>query len=135
MAQKGDILYYDGRCGLCHRAVRFVLNHDRAGQPFRFAPIQGETFSIAFSNAESLPDSMVVQTSGGELLLRSEAWVHIFRHLGRGWKILSVLLSMIPRPLRDALYDEVAAVRHRFFKAPIEVCPVLSAQERERFEP
>ena len=40
-----DILFYDGSCGLCHRAVRFILAEDRSGTAFRFAPLGGETFA------------------------------------------------------------------------------------------
>ncbi|HZH02738.1 MAG TPA: DCC1-like thiol-disulfide oxidoreductase family protein [Myxococcaceae bacterium] len=39
-ASDSDILFYDGGCGLCHRAVRFVLARDPAGR-FRFAPLGG----------------------------------------------------------------------------------------------
>ena len=35
------LLIYDGTCGFCHGAVRFVLRHDRKSV-FRFAPLLGE---------------------------------------------------------------------------------------------
>ena len=37
-------IFYDGDCGLCHRAVRVVLAADPEGRAFRFAPLGGETF-------------------------------------------------------------------------------------------
>ena len=50
--------FYDGHCGLCHRIVRFVIQHDRE-QVFRFAPLQGETASKQLPR--DLPDSVVVE--------------------------------------------------------------------------
>ena len=39
-ARTTETLFYDGQCGLCHRAVRFLLAEDRApGGAFRFAPL------------------------------------------------------------------------------------------------
>ena len=53
-------LFYDGECGLCHAAVRFVLAEDRDGQGFRFAPLASESFA-RLAPAElraTLPDSL-----------------------------------------------------------------------------
>ena len=75
---------------LCHGAVKFVLKHDRSGKAFRFAPLQGATFQsrISAGARADLPDSIVVLTEDGKLLTRSNAFVHILRRLGGGWKIL-----------------------------------------------
>src|ERR1700689_3400113 len=83
-AQEAEYLFYDGHCGLCHRAVRFVLRHDRGGRAFRFAPLQGSTFRarVAEERRVGLPDSVVVLTRDAELLVRSAASLHIFRRLG-----------------------------------------------------
>ena len=39
--QREPVLLYDGLCGFCDRAVRFVLRFDTQGV-MRFAPLQGE---------------------------------------------------------------------------------------------
>ena len=39
-----ELVFYDGRCGLCHHSVRFLLARDRDGALFRYAPLFGETF-------------------------------------------------------------------------------------------
>ena len=56
------ILFYDGHCGLCHSAVKFVLKHDRRAL-FRFAPLQGELAKQHLP--PSLPGTMVVGTGDG----------------------------------------------------------------------
>ncbi|HLN02384.1 MAG TPA: DCC1-like thiol-disulfide oxidoreductase family protein [Bryobacteraceae bacterium] len=132
-----EILYYDGQCGLCHRGVKFVLKHDGSGAAFRFAPLQGVTFQarVPVGQRGTLPDSMVVQTVAGSLLIRSDALVHILRRLGGGWRILAAVLAVIPRPLRDLAYDFVARGRHSLFERPDELCPMVPAALRARFDP
>jgi predicted DCC family thiol-disulfide oxidoreductase YuxK len=131
-----ELLFYDGGCGFCHRAVRFVLAHDPAGAAFRFAPIGGETFEahVPPERSEELPDSILVERSDGTLLARSDALVHILRRLGGGWELLGRALARVPRPMRDALYDFVARHRLRWFRPPEDACPVLPPDLRARFE-
>jgi predicted DCC family thiol-disulfide oxidoreductase YuxK len=132
-----ETLFYDGHCGLCHRAVRFVLARDREGRLFRFAPLEGDTFNrvVTPERRKTLPDSVVVLTAEQTLLARSDAFLHIFRRLGGGWKVLAVALGVVPRPLRDFVYDLVARVRYRIFGRRDEWCPVMEPQLRARFDP
>jgi predicted DCC family thiol-disulfide oxidoreductase YuxK len=136
-AAKSDMLFYDGHCGLCHRAVTFVLAHDREGSAFRFAPLQGETFQrlVAPEQRKTLPDSVVVMTEDRRLLVRSDAFLHIFRRLGRFWKVLAVVVRIVPRGLRDFVYDFVARIRFRVFGRREDLCPVMPAELRARFDP
>ena len=132
-----EMLFYDGYCGLCHRAVKFVLRHDRSGTAFQFAPLQGETFQarVAGERRAGLPDSVVVLTREGELLVRSGAFLHILRRLGGGWRVLAAVLSVVPRGLRDFVYDFVARIRYRVFGTRDDLCPVVPAELRARFDP
>jgi predicted DCC family thiol-disulfide oxidoreductase YuxK len=132
-----EMLFYDGYCGLCHRAVKFVLRHDRSGNAFRFAPLQGETFQarVAAGERAGLPDSIVVLTREGKLLVRSDAFLHILQRLGGRWKTLEDVLGVIPRVLRDAVYDFIARIRYRVFGRRDDVCPVAAPALRARFDP
>ena len=117
--------------------MKFVLRHDRSGQAFRFAPLQGETFlaRVAAERRAGLPDSVVVLTRDGELLVRSAAFLHIFRRLGGGWGALAGVLGLIPRRLRDFVYDFIARIRYRVFGTREDLCPIVPAELRERFDP
>jgi len=132
-----ELLFYDGHCGLCHRAVKFVLKHDRSGNAFRFAPLQGSTFQsrVFPEQRAALPDSIVVLTDAGSLLVRSDAFVHILRRLGGGWSFLASLIDVIPRPLRDLAYDFIARVRYRVFGKRDDLCPIVPPDLRARFDP
>jgi predicted DCC family thiol-disulfide oxidoreductase YuxK len=130
-----DTLFYDGNCGLCHRAVRFVLAEDRDGTAFRFAPLGGEAFRAAVPEAERarLPDSFVIHTAGGAVLTRSAAVRYVLQRLGGLWRVLAGLAGLVPARLLDRLYDGVARVRLRLFAKPAEACPLLPKHLRERF--
>ena len=131
------MLFYDGHCALCHRSVKFVLKHDRSGKLFRFAPLHGPTFDarVPAEKRAGLPDSVVVLTSDGALLVRSNAFLRVLRRLGGGWKIMAAVLGVIPRPLRDAAYDFIARVRYRVFGRREDLCPVIAPELRVRFDP
>jgi predicted DCC family thiol-disulfide oxidoreductase YuxK len=135
-------LFYDGTCGLCHRFVRFVLaetelGEGEAGAEIRFAPLQGRTFeSIVGAGARAtLPDSVVVRTADGGVLVRSQASRHVLARLGGLWRALSALLAVVPRGVADAVYDGIARVRHRLFRRPSEACPLLPPRLARRFDP
>lgn len=132
-----DLVFYDGACGLCHRTVRFLLLRDVEGDRFRYAPIGGETFGerIASAQRTGLPDSIVVLTEGGSLLVRSRAVLHLLGRLGGVWSLLAVVLRAVPSGFADLVYDMVARVRGKFFARPTEACPVLPAGLRTRFLP
>jgi predicted DCC family thiol-disulfide oxidoreductase YuxK len=129
-----EILFYDGHCGMCHGFVRFLLEKDRAGA-FVFAPLQGDTFAATVPEAEraKLPDSMVIRTADGRLLVRSAAALHVLATVGGRWHTLAALLRLVPRPVLDAAYRAVAAVRHRLGPPPPSTCPLVPAELRERF--
>lgn len=117
--------------------MKFVLRHDRGGDAFRFAPLQGETFQarVAVARRAGLPDSVVVLTRDGELLVRSAAFLHILRRLGGGWEVLAAVLGVIPRGLRDFVYDFIARIRYRVFGTREDLCPIVPAELRARFDP
>jgi predicted DCC family thiol-disulfide oxidoreductase YuxK len=132
-----ETVFYAGDCGLCHRTVRFILSVDEEGCAFRFAPLGGDTFRARVPEEvrAELPDSLVLLTEDGRLLVRSEATLHILRRLGGPWRVLGALLRVLPRWLRDGAYDAVARIRQRLFARPEASCPHVSSKLRARFDP
>jgi predicted DCC family thiol-disulfide oxidoreductase YuxK len=130
------LLFYDGRCGLCHLSVRALLALDRDGA-LRFAPLGGKTFRDLVPGAEraALPDSLVLRTADGRLLTRSAAVLGSLRLVGGKAKGLAALARVVPRPLADRLYDGVARVRRRLVRPPAGACPAVPAALRARFLP
>jgi len=129
-----DLLFYDGNCGLCHRAVRFVLAEDSAAA-FRFAPLDSDLFRsvIPAGKRNDLPDSFVILTVGGVVLTRSAAVRYLLARLGGIWRLVGGLAGLIPTRLRDVGYNAIARFRSRLFARPAAACPVLPVHLRDRF--
>ncbi len=128
-------VFYDGQCGLCHRAVQFLLKRDPAGEKFRYAALQGETATTLLAPLRSVPDSMVVHTPDQTLLTQGDAALHLARALGGLWAVLGVLGRILPRFIRNILYDGVAARRYRWFGKRDEACPLIAPNQRALFLP
>ena len=135
-SERRDHIFYDGTCGLCHRATRFVLSEDRSGAAFRFAPLQGDTFAAAIARERqpTLPDSIVVRTEDGQLFTRSDAVIYVLQRLGGLWRAIAWGMSLVPLGLRNSLYDFIARIRYRLFARAETLCPVLPADLRSRFQ-
>jgi predicted DCC family thiol-disulfide oxidoreductase YuxK len=129
-----DIVFYDGACGLCHWLVKFILPRDQVGV-FRFAPLDSDVFRASVPEPERarLPDSVVVKTSDGRVLVRAAGTQYILGRLGSFWRVVGLAMGVVPRGVADWVYDRVARVRHRLFKRPEGVCPIVPEEWRGRF--
>jgi predicted DCC family thiol-disulfide oxidoreductase YuxK len=128
-----DVLLYDGECGMCDRAVSFVLPRDRQAR-FRFAPLQGpwaQDLLTRLGRPTAAFDTMLVATRDGHLLERSAAIFHVLRGLGGGWRLLA-LARFLPRGLTDWAYDQIARRRLSFF-GKLDTCRIPAPAERARF--
>jgi len=130
-----DMIFYDGSCGLCHNTVRFILAEDMSEEAFRFAPLDGEAFISMLSKEQRahLPDSLVVKTVDGQVLLRSAGVIYILRRLGGMWVIVADFLSVVPRPVRDMAYNQLAKVRYKLFRRQKDACPLMPPEWRSQF--
>ena len=136
MVPAPEMIFFDGECGLCHRAVRFILSHDRKRR-FRFAPLQGRTFLSQVPEVvrSRLPDTLVVSPGDGRYLLRSDGVLYALERLGGPWKALAKVGAWLPRRIRDRLYDAIAVRRARLFSSPVQGCPVVEPELGRRFDP
>lgn len=131
VSQHGYVLLYDGVCVFCNRLVQFILRHDKAGA-MRFASLQGEVGQAA---ARVLPtiagvDSVVLLHREGAWV-RSTAALEAMRYVGGIWS-LALAGYLLPRFMRDGLYDWFARRRYRWF-GKYDACPLPSAEEKSRF--
>ena len=108
------IVFFDGECALCHRAVHFLISADQR-QQFLFAPLQGETAEARLKQPVPL-DSLVLLEQGTRELRYGKAALRICWYLGRWWRLLG-LLSFLPSWLADRVYRLVARNRHFFGKS------------------
>ena len=132
-----DTLFYDGNCGLCHRALLFALRHDPEGVRFRYAPIGSTTFAETFpaSVRRELPDSVIVRTADGRTLMKWAAVQQIAERSGGIWKVMARATGILPHWLLNWWYDGVARIRKHLFARPAGACPILPTELRNRFLP
>ena len=126
------VLLFDGVCNLCNASVQWILKRDPRGH-FRFAALQSEIgqkllrqHGLASENFDT-----VVLVAGDRIFLRSDAALEIVRHIGGFWQLLYVF-KILPRTLRDAVYNLVARNRYRWF-GHREECMLPQPEWKERF--
>ena len=126
------IILFDGVCNLCNGSVNFIIARD-VHETFLFSPVQSE-FSNALLKAHDLTgigeDSFVL-VKGNKCYLRSDAALEISKHLCGFWPILSGL-RIVPRPLRDMVYNLVARNRYKLFGRK-QHCMVPTPELARRF--
>lgn len=126
------LLLFDGMCNLCNGLVQFVIKRDRRGV-FHFATLQSATAKRLLGADAAEAASTFVYWRHGTPLTRSTAALHVARHLGGAWP-LAFGLIIVPRPLRDAVYDLVARKRYRWFGRR-DTCMVPEPGTASRFLP
>lgn len=131
-SQPGAVVLFDGVCNLCNASVRWFMDRDGKGR-LRFASLQSAAGRRALEAAGAppdLPDSIVV-VRDGKVLTRSDAVLAAVGLLGFPWALLAGL-GVLPRGLRDRLYDFVAARRYLWFGKQT-VCALPTGELRGRF--
>jgi predicted DCC family thiol-disulfide oxidoreductase YuxK len=131
------VLLYDGVCGFCNAAVQTVLRFDRRGT-LRFAALQSDYGRAALARHPELTgvDSVVFLEAspgaGGErAFVRSEAGLRVASYLGGAWKIF-LIARLLPRGVRDYLYDLFARQRYKLF-GKYDTCLLPPPEVRARF--
>jgi predicted DCC family thiol-disulfide oxidoreductase YuxK len=124
------VIYFDGFCGLCNGFVDFVLARDRARR-FRFAALQGSTATSRFGGAGDVDPTTILLEEDGVVYERSTAALRIIARLGGVWTLTAVL-GLIPRPIRDWIYDWVARNRYAWF-GKRDTCRLPTLEERTAF--
>lgn len=129
---KSPVLLFDGVCNLCNSSVQWVLSHDHRGV-FQFASLQSETgqellrqHGLASENFDT-----VVLVESDRVFLRSDVPLEIVRRIGGFWGIL-YFFKIIPRSVRDALYNFVARNRYWWFGRRA-TCMLPKPEWKERF--
>jgi predicted DCC family thiol-disulfide oxidoreductase YuxK len=125
------LILFDGVCVLCAAWVQFVIARDPAGL-YRFVPIQSEAgralaqrFGI---DAETPQTNAVIR--GGRAWFKGDSALQVWRDLP-GWRWTRVL-RVVPRMVRNVIYDLVARNRYRLFGRR-DTCLVPTPVIRSRF--
>ena len=126
----GGIILFDGTCAFCERSVRFIATRDNGY--FKFGASQnpeGRALLAKYGTSREAARSLIL-IEGDEISLRSTAVLKIARRMTAPWRWASVFL-LVPRPIRDAVYRLVAAIRHRI-AGQSNACEIPPPEIRQR---
>ncbi len=109
------IIVFDGVCNLCNGSINFILSRDQREQ-FVFAPVQSPFAEelLARHGLAGIGEDSFVLVKKGKTYLRSDAALQISREMCGLWPLLWGL-RVIPKGLRDGVYNLVAQNRYRLF--------------------
>jgi len=126
------VVLFDGVCTLCTDTVQFLIRRDPEGL-FQFAPLQSNPAQelLAAHGLEDHDLDSIVLIEGGDCYVKSDAAIRIAVRLGGAYRLFGPT-KYVPRALRDAVYDVVAAHRYRIFGRR-ESCMVPTEGNRNRF--
>lgn len=134
MANRKDhaVILFDGVCNFCNSSVRFVIKRDPQKR-FQFASLQSTYAQNLLREKIDHPEQVdsIVLVQNGEAHTKSTAALKIARQLGGLWPLFSSFL-IIPRFIRDAVYDFIARNRYQWFGKK-EACPMPPPGIQDRF--
>ncbi|WP_310991912.1 thiol-disulfide oxidoreductase DCC family protein [Aequorivita marina] len=132
MSHNYKIVLFDGVCNLCNGAVNFVIKRDKK-QVFKFAALQSEVgreLASKFKLDTSKMDSIIL-IDGDKHYKKSSAALHIAKHLGGTYPLLFGFM-IIPKFIRNAVYDYIAKNRYKWFGKK-DACMIPTEELKGRF--
>jgi predicted DCC family thiol-disulfide oxidoreductase YuxK len=126
------IVLFDGVCNLCNSSVQFLIKNDKKNI-LLFASLQSEAGQALLKKFD-LPTNVFnsfVLVDGEQIYLRSSAALKVASYLGGFWKVLQVLW-IIPRFVRDGVYNLIAKNRYKWFGKKTE-CMIPTLELKARF--
>ena len=124
------IIFFDGVCNLCNKTVNYIIARD-SGKIFHYTSLQGETAKNILGVEKSNELDTIYYRDNGVLYKKSTAMLRILKQLG-GFTQLFYVFIIVPRPVRDMVYDFIAKNRYRWMGKQ-STCRVPTKEMQESF--
>ena len=122
-----SVIIFDGVCGLCNQSVDILIKMDREKR-FKYTSLQGEYVKTL----DIQPDiDSIIFYEDGTVYYKSTAILKIFQALDGIWKITAIFF-LIPRFIRDFIYDIIAKYRYKIF-GKMDSCRLPKEGEEKLF--
>lgn len=130
-SSNSHIILYDGLCKLCNGSVKFIIKRDSKAL-FKFQALQNyqEIQKLDSQFQKQIPDS-IIYIQEEKILSKSTAAIMICKKLDGLWPIFYVFI-IIPKPIRDYLYDIIAKYRYSWF-GKHDSCMIPNRNIKDRF--
>ena len=123
------IFVFDGVCVLCSTGASFVMRHDPQGK-VRFLSAQSPLGAAVYAHYDLPLDASYLLITPDGTFKKTTGFFRLADILG-GWFRVGRVFWLVPRPIRDFVYDRVARNRYRLF-GQSEQCALLSPDQRTR---
>ncbi len=127
MEQKERIVIFDGICGFCNKSIDILMKLDTQ-KKFRYTSLQGEF--VKTLDIEPDIDS-IIYYEDRTLFYKSTAILKILQTLGGLWS-MTTIFYLIPRVIRDFIYDIIAKYRYNIF-GKMDSCRMPNDEEKKSF--
>jgi predicted DCC family thiol-disulfide oxidoreductase YuxK len=126
------IILFDGVCNFCNSSINLIIRKDKKNI-FRFAPLQSETGArlTGHYGVDTSTTDSIVYIEDEKAYTKSTAALRIARHMKGLYPMLYAFI-IIPRFVRDPVYDIIARNRYKWFGKK-DSCMVPTPEVRQKF--
>ena len=126
------VILFDGVCNFCNSAVNFTLKRNTKAD-IRFAPMQCEAGQKLLQQYNLPVDDMesFVFIENRVAYKQSTAGLKVCRHLRGLWPLCYGLI-IVPKFIRDGIYNRIAKNRYKWFGVQ-QACMIPTPEVRARF--
>lgn len=119
LKEENITVYYDGYCALCHYYIKHIINIDLRNIVY-YQPIQ----ESAYYNPEEKIESILVYTKN-ICYKKSDAVLYIYSRIGGMFAVFAFFARLVPKNIRDIIYDKIANNRYTIFGKKDNICPII----------
>lgn len=132
MVKEQPVVLFDGVCNLCNSAVQWIIKHDPNAK-VKFASLQSDKGKELIKRSSVSIGEMksMVLIEKNKIYVKSTAVLKVCKYLKGIWK-LGIMLLIIPRPIRDLVYEWIAKNRYKWFGKRND-CMMPTKQLKDRF--
>ncbi len=125
------MLVFDGDCGFCHRAVQFILAHERRTD-LLFVP-RSSALGLSLREQYHLQNvESLLWIDNDRAFIEWQAVAHTAAYVGGIYGRMASVAGLLPAALLNAAYRAIAFIRKRL-TAPPRHCLLLTAAQQTRF--
>ena len=126
------VVLFDGVCNLCNGTVQFIIKRDPSSR-FLFASLQSDYGQSQLLKLGLDPTQLhsIITLADGKFHERSDAALKIASGLTQPWPLMGVF-KIVPRFLRDAVYNLIAKNRYKMFGKQ-ESCMIPTPDMKAKF--
>ena len=125
------MLVFDGDCAFCHRAVQFILAHERRTDLF-FVPRDSDLGRCLREEHRLQLVESLLWVENNQAFIEFDAVARAAAYLGGPCAHLATAALWLPRPLLNWGYRIVAKIRKHLAHRPRH-CLLLTTSQQQRF--